>query len=92
MVAGGKLKETGTTHWLAPNEGATNESGFTALPSGYHSFDGAYYDLGTYGYWWSSTEYDPGYAWGRLMFYFGGGIGKNYHRKGGGFSVRCLKD
>jgi len=91
-IAGGKLKETGTTHWLTPNEGATNETGFTALPGGYHSFDGAWYDVGTYGYWWSTTEYQPGYAWGRLMFYFGDGIGKNYHNKGNGFSVRCLKD
>ncbi len=33
-VAGGKLKETGTVHWVAPNTGATNEYGFTLLPAG----------------------------------------------------------
>jgi len=31
------LRETGTTHWLSPNEGATNETGFTAVPGGYRS-------------------------------------------------------
>ena len=39
---GGKLKETGTAHWISPNTGATNESGFTALPSGNRFYDGTF--------------------------------------------------
>jgi uncharacterized protein (TIGR02145 family) len=42
-IAGGKLKEAGTQHWDAPNVGATNESGFTALPFGGHGHGLAYW-------------------------------------------------
>lgn len=43
-IAGGKLKARGTEYWDAPNEGATNESGFTAMPGGYYlpNWDGFY--------------------------------------------------
>jgi uncharacterized protein (TIGR02145 family) len=39
-IAGNKLLESGTSHWRAPNTGATNTSGFTALPAGYREIDG----------------------------------------------------
>ena len=55
-VTGGKLKETGITHWKSPNNGATNESGFTALPGGYRYGSGTFFDIGSTGNWWSSTE------------------------------------
>ncbi len=49
-VAGGPMKETGTSHWILPNEGATNESGFTGLPGGVRSSqDGSFFDLGDNG-------------------------------------------
>jgi len=48
-VAGGKLKETGTTHWTTPNIEATNETDFTALPGGSRSNSGAFGYIGGYG-------------------------------------------
>jgi uncharacterized protein (TIGR02145 family) len=91
-VAGGKLKETGTTHWLSPNTGATNESGFTALPGGYREIDGRFSNIGTGGYWWTST-WGTG---GKAPLYFITNTGANLYQiplsRNYGFSVRCIKD
>ena len=61
-IAGGKLKEVGTTHWGDYNIGATNESGFSALPGGIKSLeftgDTIWQNIGYFGYWWSSTVDD----------------------------------
>jgi uncharacterized protein (TIGR02145 family) len=54
-VAGVKLKEIDTVHWVSPNTGATNESGFTALPGGYRFTNKFCFDMGSHGYWWSAT-------------------------------------
>jgi uncharacterized protein (TIGR02145 family) len=89
---GGKLKETGTTHWAEPNNGATNETGFTALPGGGRGINGSFNGVGSVGIWWSATEYDPNTAWGRSMFYNIGNVGKSNYGKKNGFSIRCLKD
>ena len=57
-IAGGKLKETGTTHWDSPNTGATNESGFTALPGGkWNDTPLGMTGLNTFGEWWSRTPF-----------------------------------
>jgi uncharacterized protein (TIGR02145 family) len=57
VMAGGKLKETGTSHWNSPNTNATNETGFTALPGGFRDASGTFRNLGSAGKWWSSTFY-----------------------------------
>ncbi len=57
-IAGGALKETGTEHWKEPNTGATNASGFNALPAGVRVATGTYSNISTYTYFWTSTEYN----------------------------------
>ena len=55
-VAGGKMKAAGFDSWNAPNTGATNSSGFTALGGSGCNQDGVYpYSLKSQGTWWSST-------------------------------------
>ncbi|MDG1394950.1 MAG: fibrobacter succinogenes major paralogous domain-containing protein [Flavobacteriales bacterium] len=93
-VAGGKLKETGTTHWDSPNTSATNETGFTALPGGYLNSSGAFYTIGDYGYWWSVTglDADATYAYCRNVRYNDSNVQGGYDYKELGFSVRCVRD
>jgi uncharacterized protein (TIGR02145 family) len=95
-VAGGKLKETGTSHWYTPNEGATNSSGFAALPggyrSGYRSDNGTFFSTGYDGGWWSSSVNGASYAWYRFVICYTANILRDNEIKQAGFSVRCVKD
>jgi len=91
-VAGGKMKETGTAHWFSPNTGATNESGFSALPGGSRYGSGGFYGIGYYGYWWSSTEHSTSTAWYRGLYYYYSTVGRGNYFKEYGFSVRCVRD
>ena len=91
-VAGGKLKETGTSHWLAPNEGATNETGFTAVPGSSRWYDGQFPSLGNKAYWWSSTENGACCAFNMYIPNEAGSAAIYDGDKESGASVRCLKD
>ena len=95
-VAGGKMKEEGYEHWNNPNTGATNESGFTALPGGYRgNYNGHYYNMGGIGYFWSSSMSSMGYpfnAWFRLLKYDSSSVNRVYSNKRFGYSIRCLGD
>ncbi len=91
--AGGKMKETGLAHWLTPNAGATNASGFTALPGGYRlNTDGSFTGLDQYGIFWSSSAADVVSSWDRYVYYNNDDAVRGNASKGNGFSVRCLKD
>ena len=95
---GGQMKSTGTIQegtglWYSPNEGATNSSGFSALPGGVRNVvSGGYDDVGSYGYWWSSTQFDSNYAWLRSPYYLYTYVNRYYENTHYGFSVRCLRD
>jgi uncharacterized protein (TIGR02145 family) len=91
-VAGGKLKEAGANHWVAPNTGATDVTGFSALPGGLRSYNGSFLNAGLWGTWWTSTdgdEYSAKYV-GMINDYSGASVSAD--RKAKGFSVRCIKD
>jgi uncharacterized protein (TIGR02145 family) len=92
-VAGNKLKEKGTANWSAPNTGATNESGFTALPGGYRHFDnGAFYFIYRTGYWWSTSISSAGYLGGIHMYDYTSNLVTTLERRNSGYSIRCIKD
>jgi uncharacterized protein (TIGR02145 family) len=100
-VAGGFLKESGFTHWCNPNTGATNQSGFTALPGGYTTkinfnniggFNGMTYT----GIWWTPSESEgaPDYMYAFEIDYFTREVFRygRFASSFDGFSVRCVKD
>jgi uncharacterized protein (TIGR02145 family) len=90
---GGKLKEDSTAHWFAPNMGATNSSGFTALPASYRYTDGTFStSMGDQGYWWSSSEYSTAGARNRGLFSKEAGVLRTWYYKHSGISVRCIRD
>jgi uncharacterized protein (TIGR02145 family) len=94
-IAGGKLKETGTEHWVNPNKGATNETGFGARGAGVRNSDGAFALFGEVVKYWTSTrggwhsETDAQY-W--CVNTFEPSLGRSSHQRMDGHSVRCIKD
>ncbi|RLD56142.1 MAG: hypothetical protein DRJ05_11770, partial [Bacteroidetes bacterium] len=97
-VAGGELKSTKTapdTHprWDSPNTGATNSSGFTAIPGGNRTYYATFpNNLGLNSLWWSSTQYGTGHAWAHILAYNSTTAIHTYSDKGNGMTVRCLND
>ena len=91
-TAGGALKETLTSHWSEPNTGATNSSGFSALPGGYRTKDGTFKNVNVCGGWWVNKEYTKSVAWYRFVDNVSSSIHNFSTYKNCGFSIRCIKD
>lgn len=92
--AGGKLKETGTTHWLPPNTAATDEYGFKALPGGRRDNTASFALKQEQGWWWSSTDNATNTDYSSHVYMDFDEAGASYYslEKTYGLSVRCLKD
>lgn len=90
-TAGGKMKEAGTLHWLSPNAGATNSSGFTGIPGGMLSTSFVFQTLGENGLWWTATQSGGG-VWSRYLWYMFAGVDRNLTPKTIALSIRCIKD
>lgn len=89
---GGKLKEVDNTHWSTPNLGATNSSGFTALPGGHRSNSGIFYNLYNHTAFYSSTEKSKYDSWSRVIKHNSAGVLRGISNGRQGTSIRCIKD
>lgn len=91
-VAGGKLKETGTSHWQSPNAGAVNSTCFSALPAGWRQNSGDFINLIQGSRYWTSSAMGYGDAWYHGLSYDQGSSTKAGAQNNAGYSVRCIKD
>jgi len=90
-IAGGAMKETGTTHWQNPNTGATNNSGFTGVPGGFIDFSGTLYNIGLYSLSWCSDIFDINEPWYSYLDYSTSAILQTHGPLPSyGMSVRCI--
>ncbi|MFT3825321.1 MAG: fibrobacter succinogenes major paralogous domain-containing protein [Chitinophagaceae bacterium] len=90
-VAGGLMKVT--DHWLFPNTGANNASGFSALPGGYrYGKDGSFHTLSSNGYWWHTTGSYELFCWSNRFYNYFAETGRDPQYYNYGFSIRCVKD
>ncbi len=87
VFAGGKMKQKCSSTWHSPNSGATNETGFSAAPSGWR-YEGYFMVVDRYSYYWSSTEWDNC----ARLDYDNGNLVRNCTRKVDGMTIRCIKD
>jgi uncharacterized protein (TIGR02145 family) len=93
VVAGGKMKTTGTTRWTTPNTNATNESGFSGLPGGNRNPDGSFGNVGNHGNWWGGMNYYlQSESTGRRLYSYNENFHEDFYNYRNGLSVRCIRD
>lgn len=88
-TAGKKMKST--IGWNDKGDG-DNSIGFSGLPGGFRAYNGIYLNAGDFGYWWSTTEYNPFISWYCILYSTYNFVYRDFYYKGYGMSVRCFKD
>jgi uncharacterized protein (TIGR02145 family) len=91
-VAGGKLKESSSAHWIENNEYATNDIGFSALPGGLRFETGEFSSMLELAEFWSTTKVNSSEARSRYIHSIGKSIESCSTDHRNGLSVRCVKD
>ena len=97
-IAGGKMKEAGTAHWISPNPVVNSSCGFKGLPGGirtsYENNPGVFAYIGQIGAFWSSSNRSDSQAWMRFLTSYDKVLssGELPTFKIYGYSVRCIKD
>jgi uncharacterized protein (TIGR02145 family) len=89
-LAGGRLKQTTTDFWMAPNTGATNEYGFTALPSGFRNKLGLFDELNYSGKWWTLNSENPDSSYYWSIDYQSEYISEGLQDNKTGYALRCI--
>ena len=92
LTAGGKLKETATAHWLSPNKGADNSTGFTVVGAGIRYFEGTFASFLSYASLWSATGVTNDDYWYTGLYFDDAAFTINHRNRKHGFSVRCIID
>lgn len=87
LSGGGHLKEAGLAHWASPNFGATNSTGFTALPGGWRNInDGTFSQMGTHAYFFTGINFIYLTSDTSVM------VENSFLLGNQGYSIRCVKD
>jgi uncharacterized protein (TIGR02145 family) len=89
--AGGKMKSTSNL-WNSPNTGATNSSGFSALPGGLRNTNGLFNNILNEAYFFSSSNFSSTLSYYRNLRAIENKIFQLQNYNWFGFTVRCLKD
>jgi uncharacterized protein (TIGR02145 family) len=92
-TAGGALKSSGLTYWRAPNNNATNLSGFSAIPNGGRNDAGVFsFSHDAAASYWLSTQVGPGMGFFLELAYPTGNAVRNAYWDNYGICIRCVTD